>query len=156
MKKIFVILSAVVLATAACASIGRQAFQEPVVTFKDLRVEGVGLNGGTLDVVLGVYNPNHFRLDATKVTYKLLIDTTALGEGTYDSKFTVNEGDSTTITLPISLSYAGLSEAGRQLVGKGTVDYRVAGDITVATPIGNFTKPYSRTGRFSTLSGVSK
>jgi hypothetical protein len=34
------------------------------------------------------------------------------------------------------------------------VNYRVLGDVTVATPVGNFTRPYDRTGRFSTLSGA--
>jgi len=30
---------------------------------------------------------------------------------------------------------------------------RVLGDVTVSTPLGNFTRPYDQTGRFSTLSG---
>jgi hypothetical protein len=34
----------------------------------------------------------------------------------------------------------------------GSVNYRVMGDVTVGTPLGNFTRPYDQTGRFSTLS----
>jgi LEA14-like dessication related protein len=154
MKKIFVMLT--VLVVAACATVAKATFKEPVITFRDLQVQGIGLNGGALDVVLSVYNPNQFRLDATRLTYRLTIDTTTLGEGVYDSKFTVNEGDSTIVHLPITLSYAGLASAGKQLLGKGTVDYRVSGDVTVSTPIGDFTQPYSRTGRFSNLSGTSR
>lgn len=153
MKKIFVIIAA--LAVGACATVAKVAFKEPVVTFKDLRVEGIGLTGGSLDIVLNIYNPNKFRLDATRLTYRLLIDSTALGEGVYDSQFSVNEGDSTTVHLPIKLSYAGLASAGKALMGKGTVDYRVMGDVTVTTPVGDFTQPYSRTGRFSNIAGAS-
>ena len=152
MKRIFVILAT--LATAACATLGKQAFKEPVVTFKDLQLEGVGLSGGTLDVILSVYNPNGFRLDATRLTYRLMVDTTTIGEGVMNNKFTVQNGDSTIVKLPVTLSYAGLSAAGKQLVGKGSVDYRVMGDVTVATPLGDFTRPYDQTGRFTTFGGA--
>jgi LEA14-like dessication related protein len=154
MKRIFVIASALVL--AGCATLGRQAFQQPEVHFRGLRVEGVGLTGGTLDVVLSVYNPNGFRLDASRLTYRLMIDSTTLGEGVYDKHFTVQDGDSAVVHLPVTLDYQGLSVAGRQLMGKGTVAYRVLGDFTVSTPVGSFTRPYSQTGRFTTFGGVTK
>ena len=116
MKKIFVIFATVL--AAGCASVGKQAFREPVVSFKDLRLEGVGISGGTLDVVLGVYNPNGFRLDARRLTYRLMVDTTAIGEGVYDSKFSIRDGDSTTVTLPVTLSYSGLTEARKAVDGQ--------------------------------------
>jgi LEA14-like dessication related protein len=158
MKKTFVILAAglTLLGAAACASLGRGTFQEPVVTFRDLQLQGVGLTGGTLDVILGVYNPNRFDLSGTRLTYRLLVDTTAIGEGVYSEKFTVQHGDTTVIRLPVSLSYSGLSAAGKQLMGKGSVDYRVMGDVTVSTALGDFTRPYSQTGRFTTFGGAKR
>ena len=50
------VAAALSLATvgAACATLGRAVFEEPVVTFRNLRVNGIGLDGGSLDVVLGV------------------------------------------------------------------------------------------------------
>ena len=158
MKKTFVMFAAV-LATAfttGCATLGMARFKEPVVNFHDLKVEGVGLTGGTLDVVLSIYNPNGFKLDATKLTYNLMIDTTALGSGTYGHHFAVQSGDSTFVTLPVSLNYSGLAAAGRQMIGKGSVNYRVTGDVTVATPLGNFTRPYDQTGRFTTFGGARR
>ena len=157
MKKIFVMFAVLVVSVVAgCATVAKATFKDPVVTFRDLRVQGIGLNGAALDVVLSVYNPNQFRLDATRLSYRLSVDSATLGEGVYDSKFTVPNGDSTIVHLPVSLSYSGLSSAGKQLLGKGTVDYRVSGDVTVGTPLGQFTLPYSRTGRFSNLSGTSR
>jgi len=35
------------------------------------------------------------------------------------------------------------------------VDYHVMGDVTVASSVGNFTVPYSQTGRFTTT-GVAR
>jgi LEA14-like dessication related protein len=140
---------------AACATLGRSIFEEPVVTFKNVRVNGLGLDGGSLDVVLNVYNPNGFKLDATRLTYRLLVgDSVSLGQGALDSRFTVQNKDSTEVRLPITFSYRGLGAAGQQLIRSGTVNYRVVGDFTVATPLGNFTRPYDRTGRFSALSGT--
>ena len=63
-----------VFAIAGCASLGALGgFKEPVVSFKDLRVRGLGLTGGSLDAYLSVYNPNGFRLDATRLTYKVTV-----------------------------------------------------------------------------------
>lgn len=153
MKKTYVIFA--VIALAGCASLGVGGFKQPIVNFNDLQVEGVGTKGGTVDVVLSVYNPNGYRLDATQLTYRLLVDTTAVGDGVYNTKFSVQSGDSSIVRLPVSLSYSGLAAAAKQLREKGSVNYRVLGNVTVATPVGNFTQPYDRTGRFSTLSGMT-
>jgi hypothetical protein len=63
----------------------------------------------------------------------------------------VQEGDSTTVTLPVTFNYSGIGAAGRQLLSSGTVNYRVVGDVTVSTPLGNFTRPYDRSGSFSSF-----
>ena len=70
-----------------------------------------------------------------------------------DQRFDVAERDSNTVRIPVSFTYAGIGEAGRQLLNTGSINYRVAGGLTVATPLGNFTVPYDRTGRFSALGG---
>lgn len=139
------------LLVAACATLGRAAFQNPVVTLRDVHVNGLGFNGGSVDIMLSVYNPNHFDLDATRVTYKLFVDTIPLGTGATDSNFTVRNGDTTRVSLPLSFTWTGAGEAARSLMNTGTVNYRVAGDITVGSSMGTFTLPYDRTGRFSAL-----
>lgn len=141
---------------AACSSLGRQAFRQPVVTFKDVKINGLGLNGGSLDIVLNVYNPNNYRLDATRMTYKLMVDTIPFGTGASDARFTVKEKDSTQVRLPLDFHWAGIGRAGRELLSTGSVPYRVTGDITVGSPVGSYTLPYDRTGRFSTLGASSR
>jgi LEA14-like dessication related protein len=143
-----------VFAIAGCASLGLGGFREPIVTFKDLRVRGLGLTGGSLDAYLNVYNPNGFRLDATRLSYKVLVGENQLGTGILDSRFTVQDKDSTTVRIPVDFTYAGIGGAARQMMQSGSVPYTVTGDVTVATPLGNFTVPYSGTGRFSAFGGV--
>jgi len=144
-----------VVAIAGCASLGLGGFKQPIVNFKDLKVRGLGLTGGSIDAYLNVYNPNGFNLDATRLTYKVTVgDNAELGTGALDSRFTVQNNDSTTIRIPIDFTYAGIGAAARQIMQSGSVPYNVAGDITVATPLGNFTVPYSGTGRFSAFGGA--
>lgn len=141
------------LLASGCASLGRAAFKEPVVTLKEFVVTGLGLTGGSVDVVLSVYNPNNYNLDALSLTYKVDVDSIQLGDGTLDGRFIVPKGDSSTVRLPVRFTYAGIGVAGRSLITAGTINYRVRGDFTVATPLGNFTRPYDRTGRYSSVSG---
>ena len=143
-----------VFAIAGCASLGLGGFKEPIVNFKDLRVRGLGLTGGSLDAYLNVYNPNGYRLDATRLTYTVAVDNNPLGTGVLDSRFAVQSKDSTTVRIPIDFTYAGIGSAARQMMNSGSVPYTVNGDVTVATPVGNFTVPYSGTGRFSAFGGA--
>lgn len=139
-----------------CASVARNAFAEPVVTLRDVKLQGIGMTGGSFDVVLSLYNPNGYRLDATQLNYNLFVDTLRFASGTLNQQFTVQEKDSSIVRVPVNFTYSGVGEAGRQLLNTGSVNYRVAGDVTVATPVGSFKVPYDRTGRFSTLGGSGR
>jgi LEA14-like dessication related protein len=147
-----VIAAALALAGgSACKTVARQAWTEPVVTLQDVKLVGVGVTGGVLDITLNVYNPNNFRLDGSRITYRVFADSVAVGGGSLDQQFTVQNGDSTQLKLPLSFTYAGLGAAARQLQNQGAVNYRVTGEIEVATPVGKFTRPYDQTGRYTIL-----
>jgi LEA14-like dessication related protein len=158
MRKLAIAVAAsVAIGAGGCSVLGRQAFKEPVVNLRDVKIRGIVLNGGSLDVLLNVYNPNGYRLDATRLTYKVALagDSITLASGALDSRFTVQNNDSTTVTIPVSFTYAGIGAAGRSLLSTGSVNYHVLGDVTVGSPVGNFTIPYSSQGRFTTT-GIGK
>ena len=149
--------TAAIAVVAGCSALGKQAFQQPIVHLQDVRVNGVGLTGGNLDVKLSVYNPNGYRMDATRMTYNVIVgDSVRFATGAVDSRFTVNSNDSSVVTIPVSFTYSGVGAAGRQLMNTGGVNYHVNGDVTVGTVVGNFTVPYSATGRFNALTGSSR
>ena len=104
-----------------------------------------------MDVLLSVYNPNHYRLDATRLDYTLNLagDSMTIANGSLDQRFTVNDNDSTTVTIPVSFTYAGLGAAGRSMMNTGAVNYHVLGKVAVGTPLGSMTVPFSSTGRFT-------
>ncbi len=147
---------AVSLLVGACASLGKGAFQEPVVTFKDARITGLGVTGGSLEIVLDLYNPNRFRLEGTRLSYKVLVDSTEFGEGAYTTRFGVDERATNEVRLPLSFTYRGVGAAGRALTQTGSVEYHVVGELSVNTPVGSFTRPYDQKGRFSTLQGSAR
>lgn len=152
-----VVVAAAAATVAGCSVLGRQAFQNPVVNLRSVAVRGLGLTGGTLDVKLNVYNPNHFRLDATQLNYRVNLagDSVNVASGTLSNRFTVNDGDSTVVTIPVDFTYSGIGAAGRAIINTGAVSYHVLGDVTVGTVIGNYTIPYSTVGRFTTT-GVAR
>src|SRR4051794_38402845 len=102
----FVVAASAALAVSACSVLGRQAFQQPVVNLRDVKVRGLGITGGNLDVMLNVYNPNHYRLDATRLTYRVELagDSITIASGALDSRFTVQESDSQVVTIPVTFT----------------------------------------------------
>jgi LEA14-like dessication related protein len=155
-KLVIATAAAALVGSAACASMGLGGFAEPVVTVSDVRVNGLGLTGGSVDIKLNVYNPNNFRLDGTQLTYQLWVDTIPFGNGTTNEQFVVNAGDSTIVTLPLDFTWSGVGTVGRSVMNTGTVPYRVAGNIRVSSAVGGLTVPYDRSGRFSPLGGSSR
>ncbi|HEY9226492.1 MAG TPA: LEA type 2 family protein [Gemmatimonadaceae bacterium] len=154
-------LFAMVTATSAalavgCSTLGRAAFEQPVVNLKDVKVRGLGLSGGNMDVVLSVYNPNHYTLDASRLTYTVAMagDSVTVATGALSDKFTVQTKDSTMVTIPVAFTYAGLGAAGRSILNTGAVNYHVTGEVTVGSPVGSFNVPFSKTGRFTTTGVV--
>ena len=140
---------AVATAVGGCKSLGKQTFAQPEVTVKDVKVTGLGLQGGSFDVVLNVHNPNNFRLDASRVTYNFFVDTISFANGSIDQRTTVEGGKDTEVRVPVNFTYAAVGSAGHQLINMGSVPYRVTGDFVVGTILGNFTVPYDKSGRFS-------
>lgn len=143
-------LAALTLA-AGCRTMARQAMQNPVVEVKDVQVRGVGTQGGSLDVILDVYNPNEFRMDATRITYQVWVDSSRIADGAIDKLVTLTQKGRSDITVPVNFTYESVRVAMSHLLLRGSVDYRVTGQFTVVTPFGNITRPYSGTGRLDSF-----
>ena len=146
-----VLTAAVLLAAAGCSSLIRNQFANPVIELKDVRLRGIGLQGGSLDVVLDVFNPNPYRLDASRVTYNLMVDTSHIAHGSIDRLVTLETQKKSEVVLPVQFSTQQLIGAASAMQKTGSVDYTVSGEVTVATPFGNFTRPYLGRGRFDSL-----
>jgi len=139
------------LGVAGCATMARQAFQNPVVVLHDVVVKGVGLQGGSLDVILDVANPNDYRIDASSVTYTLFADSIQVATGEVTKLVTLDNKKTTEVTLPVTFTFKELQKAAQILLARGSVDYMVKGDFTLKTPFGSIVRPYTGKGRYDSL-----
>jgi LEA14-like dessication related protein len=128
-------------------------FERPELQFRGIRVDAVGLEGASLEILVDVYNPNSYQLGLERLSYDLAIENVHWGLGSTGSPITVEGRDSATIRLPLDVSWSRLGNAGREALRTGSVNYGVSGEMTLATSLGNVSVPYSKSGRFSVLSG---
>jgi LEA14-like dessication related protein len=138
-----------VLATGVtgCQTLARQVMANPIVNVKDVVVKGIGIEGGALDVILDVENPNEFRMDATRITYEIWVDSSRIADGAIEKMVTLAQKGRTEVTVPVNFTYESVRAAMAQYMLRGTLDYRITGQFSVVTPFGNITRPYSGTGR---------
>jgi LEA14-like dessication related protein len=122
-------------------------FKDPDVNLQRVVVRGVGLTGGTMDLVLGVYNPNSFDLQGTRLQLGLDVENSHVGDLEYSSDFQTQKGDTTVLTLPLRFNWNGLAGAARTALGYGDLPYTMKGQLTVATPIGERQIAFTRQGR---------
>ncbi|HET7109223.1 MAG TPA: hypothetical protein VFI41_00005, partial [Gemmatimonadales bacterium] len=88
-------------ATAGLIVLGCASFPstilDPDVQLHQVNLRGVGLTGGTMDLVVDVYNPNHFSLRGTRLQVGFDVDSAHVGDISYDDEFQVGNTDTTRI-----------------------------------------------------------
>jgi LEA14-like dessication related protein len=139
-------LLALGLLSAGCSGIG-DIFEEPDIQLDHAVVRGVGLTGGTLDLVVKVQNPNNFRLEGTRLEAGFDVEGQHLGDITYDDDFVVAENGTTTVTLPLKFTWSGAGSAVRAALSYGDLPYKMRGQVELKTPWGRKEVPFTREGR---------
>ena len=140
-----------VATVAGCKTLARQAFANPVVEVKDVRVKGVGLQGGSLDVILDVYNPNDYRIDARSISYTVFVESAQIAIGEIEKLMTLSNLGHSEVVVPVEFTFAAVQKAVQKFAMRGSLDYRVTGAFTMVTPIGSITRPYSGAGRLDSF-----
>jgi LEA14-like dessication related protein len=143
-----------VLGLGACATLARSMFATPVVELKDVRMKAIGFQGGSMDIILDVTNPNDYRLDATRLTYNLFVDTMKVAFGEITKVATLEPHKHNEVVVPVVFSMQELIRATQLMSQTGGADYHVSGEVTAATPSGSFTRAYSGTGHFDDIRSV--
>lgn len=137
--------------TTGCARMARAAFKSPTVELKGVQVRGIGLQGGTLDVVLDVYNPNGYAFDVSRLTYAVMAESVQVATGEVTRRVKLAGKEVTTVTLPVTFGMKELNKAANVLLQRGSVEYTVQGEFTLATRFGSITRPYASKGRYDSL-----
>jgi LEA14-like dessication related protein len=136
---------AIVFSVCACSFVGRQAFAPPVVVVNDARLIPLRAR---LELVLSIYNPNNYRLDAEALHYRAYVDTLMLGEGAIDNRLTIRAKDSVLVNVPVSVKVGPLLIATALVGQRGTVDFTLAGDVRVLTVFGGVSRAFEQKGTY--------
>ena len=139
-------LLALTLSGAACGGIGNN-FRQPEIRLDQAVVRGVGLSGGSLDLIVRVENPNDFQLRGTRLEVGVDVEGQHLGDITYDDDFSVARKGTTILTLPLRFGWAGVGRAVIAALGYGDLPYKMKGQARLRTPWGHTDVPFTREGR---------
>jgi LEA14-like dessication related protein len=125
------------LALGACATI-RSAlnFQEPQIALQQINITGMGLSGGTLDLVFDVYNPNDYRLRSTRLEVGLDLEGAHFGDALIDKPLDLSPTNHSQVVMPVRFEWAGVGAAARGLLTRQALKYGVTGAVLLDTPLG--------------------
>ena len=130
-----------------CAGGLGDLFQPPAVGLDRVVLRGIGLTGGTLDLVVNVDNPNGFNLRGTRLQLGLDVRDAHVGDIDWQDPFTVHNDSTTTLTLPVTFTWVGVGGAVRTALGYGELPYTMKGQVHLDTPWGRKVVPFTHQGR---------
>lgn len=133
-------------ALAACAAVSN-ALQEPDVKLERVVVREAGVRGGELELQLSLDNPNPFDLRGTEIALGFDVEGSHVGNVRYADDFNLVSGGRTGLTLPLSFEWAGVGSALKAALSTGEIPYDMKGQLTIQTPWGAQSVPFTREGR---------
>ncbi len=127
------------LLCVACATLGRLSFKEPDVKLEQINLTGLGLTGGTFELVFDVYNPNDYRIRSTRLEVGIDLEGTHFGDGLVEKPLDLSPANHSQVIVPVRFEWAGLGAGARALLARQTLGYGVAGRVVLDTPVGDRT-----------------
>jgi LEA14-like dessication related protein len=130
-----VAVSAVVV--SGCATLRNAiTFEKPQIELQEIGITGFGLQGGTLDLVFDVYNPNQYRLRSTRLEVGLELAGTDFGQALIDKPLDLSPQNLSRVVMPVRFTWAGVGAAARSLLQSQELPYGITGAVILDTPLG--------------------
>ncbi|MGH7702433.1 MAG: LEA type 2 family protein, partial [Gemmatimonadales bacterium] len=133
---LYAVFSALALVLGGCASVGPENFLQPKVELSQVTLTSVGFKGGTLELLLTINNPNRFNVLGSRLEAGLDVEGAHFGDALLQDAFTLPKDGATTLIVPLTFDWAGVSAAARAALDYGRVGYHIAGVASVNTPAG--------------------
>lgn len=124
------------LGLLGCALAQRVRFQAPSAQLTGVSVTGLGLQGGSLDLKLDVFNPNSYTLRSTRLQVGVDLENTPFGTAAIDRPLELAPAAHSEVRIPLTFTWSGVGAGARALLGKGSLNYGLTGRILVDTPLG--------------------
>lgn len=136
MKRGFVGL--LLVAASGCATFKAALhFEEPQLQLQEINITGLGLTGGTLDLVFDVFNPNSYTLRSTRLEVGIDLEGAHFGDALLERPLDLSPENHSRVVVPVRFEWAGVSAGARALVTKQSVRYGLTGAVLVDTPLGD-------------------
>ena len=130
-------VAGVAMLAASCAIFkAALQFQEPQVDLKQINITGLGLTGGTLDLVFDVFNPNDYALRSTRLEAQLDLENTHFADGLIDKPLDLSAANHSQVVMPIRFDWAGVGAGAKALLTKQAVAFGLTGTVFLDTPLG--------------------
>src|SRR6266508_6787368 len=114
----------------ACATLRNALnFESPQIELQEINITGLGLSGGTLDLVFDVYNPNQYRLRSTRLEVDLELAGRDFGQALIDKPLDLSPENHSRVVMPVRFSWAGVGAATRALLQSQQLPYDVTGAV---------------------------
>jgi LEA14-like dessication related protein len=127
----------VILSLGACATLKSALnFQRPDLELQEINVTGLGLQGGTMDLVFDVYNPNDYRIRSTRLEVDLELAGTDFGDALIDKPLDLSPVNHSRVVMPVRFTWSGVGAAARSLLESQELPYGLTGAVLLDTPIG--------------------
>ncbi len=133
------VLSVVLVSVAlsGCATLRNAInFEQPQIALEQVNITGMGLSGGTLDLVFDVYNPNEYRLRSTRLEVDLALASTEFGQALIDKPLDLSPQNHSRVVMPVRYTWAGVGAAARSLLQSQELPYGITGAVILDTPLG--------------------
>src|SRR5207247_345996 len=98
----FSVLAAVL---GACATLGRLSFKEPELQLEAINITGLGLTGGTFDLVFDVYNPNDYRIRSTRLEVGVDLEGTHFGDALLERPLDLSPTNHSRVVVPVRFEW---------------------------------------------------
>lgn len=126
-------------------------YQTPEVTIADVRIVGLGLNGGTAEIHLEVDNPNLFNLEVRRLEYLLEVEGrnanwSRLAEGVAPDTVRLPRRSLEDVRIQVPFRYDAVGTAIRSWWETGEMNYRLQGEILARGPLGEMELPFRASG----------
>lgn len=124
------------LSLAGCALAQQVRFQAPSAQLTGVSITGLGLQGGSLDLKLDVFNPNSYTLRSTRLQVGIDLENTPFGTAAIERPLELPPAAHSEVRIPLTFTWSGVGAGAKGLLSKGSLNYGLTGRILVDTPLG--------------------
>lgn len=147
-NSLLIIAAFLVVGCATLTQLLDSAFQRPNLTFKDVSLSNLSLNGLTLDTVWQLQNPNPIGLSLATADYRLSVEGKQVLAGSPPNGLNIPAQGSSDLHFPASFKLLEIFPALSDLATKDVARYKVEGTVGINTPIGVLNFPLAYENQF--------